>query len=445
MGLFENLFLFLHKKVDKLIEIYNKYLKTGKVTTDSRNVPQGSVFFALKGEKFDGNKFAAKALENGASLAVISDKNYEIPDKTILVDDTLKTLQDLAKFHRNKLNIKVFGVTGSNGKTTTKELISAVLSKKYRTFATQGNFNNHIGVPLTLLSLTANDEFAIVEMGANHVGEIAELCEIVQPDYGVITNIGYAHLEGFGSLENLINTKLALFDAVKKRNGVFLLNADDKHLSERIKNYSKIVSYGYKSGDYVRVIEFFNELFVKLVVEIQGDKHLIETKLVGKYNYSNILSALTAGLVCGVSPNKAVDAIENYKPENNRSELRKTGKNTLVLDMYNANPSSMTAAIENFAEIDLPRKMLIIGDMLELGKNEQFEHQKIVELAQSKDFDNVILIGKIFSKCKYPDNFLSYKSVDDFIENLKQNPLKNYSILLKASNGTGLKKCVKFL
>jgi UDP-N-acetylmuramoyl-tripeptide--D-alanyl-D-alanine ligase len=426
-------------------KIYEKYLISGKVTTDSRNVPQGSIFFALKGDKFDGNKFAQQAIDNGADFCVISDKNYEIKGKTFLVEDTLKALQKLAKTHRNNLKINTIGITGSNGKTTTKELVKAVLSQKYKTLATQGNLNNHIGVPLTILSLDNTYEYAVVEMGANHIGEIAELCDIAQPNYGIITNIGFAHLEGFGSLENLINTKLALFDAVKKQKGTFLLNADDKYLTNYVKNYDKIIKFGYSTGDLVKVIEEFNELFIKLVVKINNENHLIKTQLVGKYNISNILAAITIGLTCGISADNAITAIENYKPANNRSELRKTNKNTLILDMYNANPTSMKASIENFAEIDLPRKMLIIGDMLELGKNEQEEHQKIINLIEKLAFKDVVLIGKIFASCSIPENYIVFETIDDFIKNLQQNPIKNYSILLKASNGTGLKKCVEYL
>ena len=426
-------------------KIYEKYLISGKVTTDSRNVPQGSIFFALKGDKFDGNKFAQQAIDNGADFCVISDKNYEIKGKTFLVEDTLKALQKLAKTHRNNLKINTIGITGSNGKTTTKELVKAVLSQKYKTLATQGNLNNHIGVPLTILSLDNTYEYAVVEMGANHIGEIAELCDIAQPNYGIITNIGFAHLEGFGSLENLINTKLALFDAVKKQKGTFLLNADDKYLTNYVKNYDKIIKFGYSTGDLVKVIEEFNELFIKLVVKINNENHLIKTQLVGKYNISNILAAITIGLTCGISADNAIIAIENYKPANNRSELRKTNKNTLILDMYNANPTSMKASIENFAEIDLPRKMLIIGDMLELGKNEQEEHQKIINLIEKLAFKDVVLIGKIFASCSIPENYIVFETIDDFIKNLQQNPIKNYSILLKASNGTGLKKCVEYL
>jgi UDP-N-acetylmuramoyl-tripeptide--D-alanyl-D-alanine ligase len=425
--------------------LYNFFKNSSGISTDTRQIKQNNIFFALKGNNFDANKFAKQAIEKGAMLAVISDKKYEIKGKTFLVDDSLKTLQELAKYHRNKLNTKIFGITGTNGKTTTKELIFRVLSKKYNTIATKGNLNNHIGVPLSLLSMTEKTEFAVIEMGANHPGEIAQLCQLSQPDYGIITNIGHAHLEGFGSLENLINTKLALFDYVKKNKGFFLLNTDDEILNKHIKNYDKIIKYGNSSDSIVKITESFNEIFVKIVAYYNNANHLINSKLVGKYNISNILAAIAAGIVCGVPENDIDEAIEQYNPQNNRSQLYKTKYNTLVLDMYNANLSSMKAAIENFAELDLHRKMLIIGDMLELGQTEIEDHQKIVDLIKNLNFKDVILVGKRFKKCKLESEYKTFDNVEDLNKYLQQNPLKNYSILIKASNGTGLKKCVEFL
>ena len=426
-------------------ELYKIFQKSKQITIDSRKVPINSIFFAINGENFNGNKFAQSAIESGANIAVISDKNFEIPNKTILVEDTLKTLQELAKYHRKQLGIKVVGITGTNGKTTTKELIFKVLSQKYKTFATKGNFNNHIGVPLTLLSLTEEYEYAVVEMGANHLGEIEELCDLVLPDLGVITNVGKAHLEGFGTFENLIKTKLALFESIKQNDGVFFLNTNNEILLQRVDDYSKIIKFGQANDSEVKITEIFNELFLKLVVKIKNDNHLIQTQLIGNYNIDNILAAISVGIKAQVQVEKIIEAIENFKPENNRSEYKKTDKNILILDMYNANPTSMTAAIENFNEIDMPRKMLIIGDMLELGENEKDEHQKIVDLTIERRFNDVILIGKIFKSCNYPQNFGVFENIEDFNEYLKNNIVKNHTVLLKASNGTRLKKCVQYL
>lgn len=426
-------------------ELYEIYKQSGKISTDSRNIIKDCVFFALKGENFDGNKFAQNAINSGAKVAVISDKKFEIASKTILVNDTLETLQQLAHYHRKNLGIKILGITGTNGKTTTKELVFKVLSQKYKTFATQGNFNNHIGVPSTILSLTEEFEFAVVEMGANHINEIKELCQIVEPDLGIITNIGKAHLEGFGSIENLINTKLALFESVKSNKGIFLLNTNSQILEQRIKNYQSIIKYGNAEDSIVKVVEVFNEMFLRFVVEINGKNFEIKTQMVGKYNIDNVLAAITVGIVAEVPLDKIIDAVWNFKPNNNRSELRKTQKNMLVLDMYNANPTSMNAAIENFSEIELANKFLIIGDMLELGENEKNEHQQIIDLIKNKEFKNVFFVGKIFNSCSSPNDFKKFLNVDELIEYLKTNRLEGYNILLKASNGTGLKKCVEYL
>jgi UDP-N-acetylmuramoyl-tripeptide--D-alanyl-D-alanine ligase len=380
-------------------ELYKIFQANPIISTDSRNIPKNCLFFALKGDNFDGNKFAKKAIDAGANFAIISDKNHEIEGKTILVDDTLKTLQDLAKFHRQQIDIQVVGITGTNGKTTTKELVAAVLSQKFNTYATKGNFNNHIGVPLTLLSLTKETEIAVVEMGANHLGEIADLCEIALPNMGLITNIGKAHLEGFGSLENLINTKLGLFEVIKKVNGKFLLNCNDEILVERISDYDNIIKYGNSENSIVKAIETWSdEVFLKIVVKIGNDNHIISTKLVGIYNIDNVLAAISVGLANNINIDKIIETIENFEPSNNRSQLKKADTNTLILDMYNANPTSMSLAITNFAEIDLPRKVLIIGDMLELGKNEQQEHQEIINLVNKYRFFQVFLVGELFNK-----------------------------------------------
>ena len=426
-------------------KIYEIFCQSTGVNTDTRTIKKGDLFFALKGENFDGNKFTKTALEKGAIFSVISDPSEQIEGKTILVEDTLKTLQQLATLHRNKLNVNVFGITGTNGKTTTKELVYRVLALKYKTFATSGNFNNHIGVPLTILNLPKDTEVAVIEMGANHPGEIAELCEISQPNEGLITNIGHAHLEGFGNIENLIDTKLALFKSISAKNGIFYLNNDDKVLKEKISSYPNLFKYGEGDDCLVKSTKIYDDIFLKFEIEIENKKHIVESQLVGKYNRGNILAAISAGINHQIEIPKILDAIKNYSPSNNRSQLVKTAKNSLILDMYNANPTSMKLAIENFAEINTPNKMLIIGDMLELGKNEIAEHQNIINLILNKKFKNVTLIGKRFAQCKIPKFFKLYENVDVFNEFLKNNPLENKTILLKASNGTALKKCVKFL
>lgn len=426
-------------------ELYNIFKKHPIISTDSRKITQNSIFFALKGENFDGNKFAKSALNDGADYAVISDKNYEIEGKTILVDDTLRTLQQLANYHRKQLNLKIVGITGTNGKTTTKELVAKVLSKKFKTFATQGNFNNHIGVPLTLLSLTDEIEFAVVEMGANHLDEIAELCEIAEPNIGLITNIGKAHLEGFGSQENLIKTKLGLFESIKKNKGFFLLNNNDNILVERISNYDYISQYGKTKSSIVELVDIYDSIYLKLKVRICTKHYDIQTKLVGKYNADNVLAAIAVGSINNIKIDDIIEAIENYEPSNNRSQLKQTDKNKLILDMYNANPTSMSLAIKNFADVEAKNKVLIIGDMLELGENEKAEHQEIINLTKSLNFEEVFLIGKIFSSCSFPTEYKAFRKVELLNDFLINYEITDSTILLKASNGTGLKKCVEFL
>ncbi len=427
-----------------IANLYEKYLKHPQITTDSRSIPENSIFFALKGENFDGNKFVLSALEQGAVYAVISDEKYSVEGKTILVEDTLKTLQELAKYHREKISTKIIGITGTNGKTTTKELITKVLSKKYKTYSTQGNFNNHIGVPLTLLAIDKDTDFAVVEMGANHFGEIADLCELAKPNIGLITNIGKAHIAGFGSIENIIATKLQLFEAVKKNNGVFLINSNDKIIEKKTEKYEKSVKYGKSETSIISVEKIYNSTLLKIEVKVNAEFHTIQTNLIGKYNSDNVLAAFAVGLTVGIDAGEIVEAIEEYLPSNNRSELKKTERNTLILDMYNANPTSMKLAVCNFAENEMKNKILIVGDMLELGENEINEHQEIINIIKKYNFDEVFLIGGIFKKCNFPKNFYAFDNVSLLNNYLKENEITGHSILLKASNGIGLKKCVTF-
>lgn len=426
-------------------QIYDIFKKCGKVSTDTRNIEPNSIFFALKGQKFDANEFVNEAFEKGAAYCVISDKKFFLAEKTILVDDTLKTLQQLAKYHRNQLKTKIIALTGSNGKTTTKELIYKVLSSKYSTIATQGNLNNHIGVPHTLIGIDNSYEFAVVEMGANHIGEIQELCQIAQPNCGLITNIGNAHIGTFGSFENLAKTKLALFEEVKNKGGMFFQNTSDKTIVEATSNYQNITKYGFSDDCFVRCLEQQSNVFLNLKVQVEGKHYDVKTQLIGDYNTDNVLCAIAVGLKTKVEIDKIIDAIATYKPSNNRSQLFKTDKNTLILDMYNANPASMESAIRNFSKSIFENKTLIIGDMLELGQYSAQNHQQIVELINSLNFQDVFLVGSEFYNCTNIKNAKKFVDVSQLCNYLKNNQLTNKTILIKGSNGINLKNCVEFL
>lgn len=429
--------------IEKLYDIFKNC--NNRVSTDTRNITENSLFFALKGEKFDANQFSHQALEKGAAYTVISDKNYFLGEKTILVDDTLKTLQQLANYHRNKISTKIIALTGSNGKTTTKELIYKVLSTQYPTIATQGNLNNHIGVPLTLLSIDDSFEFAVVEMGANHVGEIEELCQIAQPLCGLITNIGNAHIGTFGGFENLANTKLAIFEAVKAKSGMFFQNTNDKTIVQRTSNYDKLFKYGNDKEDLVRCLEVESKTYLNLKIEIERKIYQIETKLVGNYNAENVLAAISVGIATKIDIDKIIEAICTYQPANNRSQLMKTEKNTLILDMYNANPASMEASIRNFASTNFENKTLIIGDMLELGEYSAANHKQIVDLIESLKFEEVFLVGNEFFNCSNSKCFKKFNNVSLLCDYLKKNELFQKTILIKGSNGINLKHCIDLL
>ncbi len=425
-------------------DIYSIYSQNGySVSTDSRKIRKGDIFFALKGENFDGNAFALDALEKGAVLAVIDNPDYHIPGKTLFTNDSLKTLQELATYHRKQLDIPVIGLTGTAGKTTTKELIRQVLNKKYKTYATQGNLNNHIGVPLTILSITPDYQMAVVEMGASHPGEIARLCEIARPTHGLITNIGTAHIEGFGTRENLIHTKTALYRYLEKHNGTIFLNIDDSLLTTLTK-HKQIHTYGTSdSADTHGKITGQNP-FVSL--EFTGkDKqtYTVNTKLFGTYNLYNILAAIAIGQYFNIPDKDIAAAIEEYEPRNNRSQIKKTRNNTLILDLYNANPTSMSKALESFARLKADNKVLILGDMLELGEIEDEEHRKILSMAEDLGFSKIYLVGEIFGRVnsKYPH----FATSEEMAQWLQSNPLKNKFILLKASRGIHLEKLTELL
>lgn len=416
-------------------ELYDIYKKFPLVSTDTRNISKDSIFFALKGDNFNANTLAGKALENGAAYAVIDEKEYLKDERYILVDNVLSSLQQLAAYHRKQLKIPFIGITGTNGKTTTKELVNAVLSVKYKTLATKGNLNNHIGVPLTILSVTDEYEMAVIEMGANHIGEIGELCEISKPDFGIITNIGKAHLEGFGGIEGVIKTKNDLYLAVNQNNGKLFVNSDNKLLMSLSENFER-VCFGTSDTDYCKAKLLNNSALLNLEFW-KNNQYVseIQTNLVGDYNFENVLAAITVGLYFNVDASQIKTALENYIPGNNRSQIIKTNNNTIILDAYNANPSSMEASIKNFAKIDAKNKVLIIGDMLELGEYTTSEHQHIINLVENLNFKNIFLVGNVFCEvCKNPD----YKCFKNSLEAkgwLAKNPVINSTILIKGSRG----------
>jgi UDP-N-acetylmuramoyl-tripeptide--D-alanyl-D-alanine ligase len=424
--------------------LYSRYLKHPKITTDSRNIKPGSIFFALKGANFNGNKFAAEALKKGAVFAVIDEKEYAVSEKTILVDDVLKTLQTLAKHHRNQLDIPILGITGTNGKTTTKELISAVLEKKYNLSFTQGNFNNHIGVPLTLLRMNKQTQFGVVEMGANHIGEIAELCQIANPNYGIITNVGKAHLEGFGSFEGVKTAKGELYKFIEKNGGTIFLNADNNILRSLAIGIKNKITFGTSEASFTgEAIE--SPPFVHVRVNFPKGVLYLNSNLTGGYNFENIMAAACIGNYFGVDPLQIQDAIKNYTPTNSRSQLLTKNKLTIWLDAYNANPTSMAASIKSFLSNKVDEKYLILGDMLEMGQYSDEEHTKILELITNKNVDTIFLVGAEFAKANSKFGFHSFLHIDELCSYLSENLIKNGNILIKGSRGIQLEKVLDFL
>ncbi len=428
-------------------DLYKHYLNAQQIIcTDTRKLISGSVFFALKGENFNANEFAQKAFEAGCSIAVVDEPKYVTNSKIVLVEDTLKTLQQLANYHRKQLHIPVLAITGSNAKTTNKELINAVLSKKYKTLATFGNLNNHIGVPLTLLSITQQHEFAIIEMGANHLGEIDELCRIAEPDYGLITNIGKAHLEGFGGIEGVKIGKSELYRFLKEKHGQVFINGDDEILHDLALDNDKI-TYGCKKlydviGKDISKSETVTTDHAGVSLKFTtryGDKDwnkipAINTQIAGSYNFINCLTAAAVGHYFKVEDSLIKEALEEYVPNMNRSQLVKTVSNTILLDAYNANPSSMKAAIENFANYSAAKKLLLLGDMFELGEYSAEEHSKIIELLKEKKLNNVILVGEEFFK-QNDNDFIKFKTTEESRDYLKNQPINNTAILIKGSRG----------
>lgn len=417
--------------------LYACFLECQGVTTDSRNCPAGSLFIALKGASFDGNRFAAQALAQGCRYAVVDNPEYAGTDSRILlVDDCLKTLQQLANYHRRKLGTRIIGITGTNGKTTTKELVSAVLKQKYNLLYTQGNLNNHIGVPLTLLRLTPEHELAVVEMGANHPGEIKALVHIAEPDYGIITNVGKAHLEGFGSFEGVIRTKGELYDYLRGKAGsVIFLHHENPYLNG-IAQGLECIRYGQTPGLFVSGQLTGCSPFLAFDWTAAGETHSVQTHLIGSYNLDNALAAAAIGTYFGVSATQVCQALADYVPQNNRSQLVDTGRNRLIVDAYNANPTSMTAALENFRQIKTSPKMVILGDMRELGEASLIEHQKIIRLLDEYRFERVLLVGPEFAKAT--SAYEHFNNVDEVKKALEQNKPEGFTILIKGSNSLKL-------
>lgn len=427
--------LFLYFYFMKTAQLHSIFLEFPEICTDTRKIKQNSIFFALKGDNFNGNKYASAALENGAAYAVIDESEYAESDKYIVVDDVLKALQELASFHRNHSSAKVIGLTGSNGKTTTKELINAVLSKKYRTIATKGNLNNHIGVPLTLLSIKEETEIAIVEMGANHQKEIEFLCNLAQPDFGYITNFGKAHIEGFGSEEGVIKGKSELYDFLIKNDKHVFMNADDAIQLQKLGGYIKKYGFSTNQKEFYKIAFSGANPFVKVTVEDNS----IESQLVGSYNFTNCAAAILMGKYFNVPLEKIKEAIEGYSPSNNRSQIITRNGRQIILDAYNANPTSMKAALENFSQMEGNHKIAFLGDMFELGSIGAAEHQNIADLATKLKFDEVILVGENFNRVE--TDLKKYSSFDKLKEFLKENQLHSESlILIKGSRGMALER-----
>ena len=422
-------------------ELYGIYKRYPSVQTDTRKLKPGDIFFALKGENFNGNRFAQQAVDAGAAYAVIDEKEFEITGKTFLVNNALTTLQQLAKYHREQFNIPFLAITGSNGKTTTKELIHAVLSTTYKTYTTEGNLNNHIGIPLTTLKIKTDAEIAVVEMGANHIGEIASYCTYTLPTHGLITNCGKAHLEGFGSIEGVRKGKGELFDHLKTlTHGIAFVNWDYDYLQEMSKGISGIIKYGTGGDAHVigKVLKNDPLLEIEIVQGIEAKK--ISTQLVGEYNLPNILAAITVGKQFKISDQKIKSAIESYTPSNSRSQLIQKGTNKIILDAYNANPSSMKLAIENFSKIKSDNKVLMLGAMAELGKDSIAEHQAIVDLISQYSLKEVVLVGGDFLKIKHP--WMSFATAEEAKVWLQDQHFENTHILIKGSRSTKMETVI---
>ncbi|HKK82542.1 MAG TPA: UDP-N-acetylmuramoyl-tripeptide--D-alanyl-D-alanine ligase [Prolixibacteraceae bacterium] len=427
-------------------ELHKLYLKHPHVFTDSRKAEAGGIFFALKGERFDGNRFVADALNDGADFAVTDDPAFNLREGCIVVDNVLKTLQLLAGYHRKFLGTPVLAITGTNGKTTTKELIREVLTERYKVISTSGNLNNHIGVPLTLLSMRKEHEIAIVEMGANHLGEIAELCAIAEPDYGLITNVGKAHLEGFGSFEGVKKTKGELYEYIASNGKGIFINADNKHLEKMsVHNQIKYTYGSFSPGADLKGEPVDEQLFLVVKVLFPKGWLYMKSKLIGAYNFENIMAAARIGLFFDIDPVKIQNAIASYEPDNNRSQLLKKSGANILIDCYNANPTSMQASVKNFINIRHDNKVVVLGDMLELGAVSAVEHQRIVDLLKDAGIQKVFLVGHNFEKTQAPDCFKKFTNVEALINELESLDWNNKLLLIKGSRGIKLEKIIDYM
>ena len=418
--------------------IHKIFLKSNGVSTDSRKVKKNDIYFSLKGPNFNGNEFAKSAIEKGACYAIVDQKEYVIDKSYILVEDCLKTLQNLANYHRKNSKAKIIGLTGSNGKTTSKELIFSVLKNEFKTIATTGNLNNHIGVPLTLLSIKEDTEIAIIEMGANHLKEIETLSNIADPDYGYITNFGKAHLEGFKNLEGVIKGKSELYNHLINKSRLIFINNRDKKQVELTKEYSNKFTFGEQNSDSIFSVKSINPK-----INISIDNILIESNLFGQYNIDNIAAAICIGKYFNLDNENIKAGIERYIPENNRSQIIKKGSNKIILDAYNANPTSMQLALSSFNDMKEEKKIVFIGDMFELGENSHQMHQEIVYTVEKMNFDQTFIIGELFNKTKHSSNIRSFKNLNDLKGNMDE--ISNSAILIKGSRGMKLENILDFI
>ena len=424
----------------KTEQLYNLFKESKGVSTDSRTVGKGQIFFALWGDNYNGNKFASEALAHGAMCAVVDDPLFET-ENTILVDDCLFELQALASYYRKELNVPVLAITGTNGKTTTKELLAAILSKKLKIHFTQGNLNNHIGVPLTILAAPSDTEMLILEMGASHISEIRTLCLIAKPDYGIITNIGNAHIEGFGSMDGIIKTKIELYEHLRKVNGVALYNDKDPLLTEKIfKLVNRAVPFSDPTGIDLILEQMPSDFNLRIAITYLHHTYDLNTNLFGSYNFENVRAAVATGLFLGVEMKDIVESVEKYQPANNRSQIKNTKNNTLICDSYNANPTSMRLALDSFTALKAEHKAVILGDMLELGEKSEEEHLKVLKVLQSDFTGQVFLVGKVFQKISPKSGFKTFANVDKLIEFFKGEPVKGNTILIKGSRGIKLER-----
>ena len=430
-------------------QLYDLYKQHPVISTDTRKIAPGSLFFALKGDNFDANTFAAQAVVAGASYAVIDNAAYRVSDQFILVDDVLSTLQDLARYHRKQLQIPVIGLTGTNGKTTTKELINAVLSQQFTTLATQGNLNNHIGVPLTMLSINSSHQMAVIEMGANHQKEIELLCTIAQPTHGLITNVGKAHLEGFGGVEGVKKGKGELYDYLKATNGIAFVssNSADLMLMQQARELQNVVYYGEADNAAIHGQLTGNAPYLSLqwATANAETEHHITSQLTGEYNFDNILAAICIGDYFNLTAKQINAGIEGYQPKNNRSQIVKTATNTLICDYYNANPSSMVVAIDNLGKMQADRKVMILGDMFEMGDEAAAEHEAVIKAALAVPANAHIFVGAEFylQQQNYPATF--YKTAEEAIAAIQANAVTGATVLIKGSRGMALERLVTYL